>query len=432
MEAKVTDKNNYEKVVEVDVPASELLPHFDKAYEKYQKNLKLEGFRKGKVPLSIIKRLYGDAIKAEAIDDIIQSIFLEVRRKEKLRTVAPAKLEDINYDPDKGVHFKATVEVVPEINLKNYKGLSVEQETYQVDDKDVEHALEDVREKMAVMTPVEDEAKENHYIVADFQQVDQTGIPIIGKKFADRYFQLNENETNKNFKEQLLGIKPGETRRVRLETSDESGKNNTIEFYDVNVKEIKSKQLPELDDELAKDTGDFVTLEDLKKDIKIKLENQTEANAKRGLRHKLIDELLKKNAFDLPESMVGNYLEYMIESAKRNNSKQKVDEDALKKEYRASAIWNIKWELVKDKITEIENIAVAEDDKEKYLEQISKERNIDINEIKKSLSNKETARRLEEDLLEEKVLDFLEENAKIKEKKITRKDIEKANKLAVK
>lgn len=193
MESKVTKKGNFEKVVEVDVPEAELAPHFDSIYKKYQKNVKLQGFRKGKVPLSLIKKLYGDAMKGEAIEEVVQSVLREVRDQENLRLVAPAKLEDINYDPEKGLHFKAVCEVAPDIELKNYRGLSVEREVYEVDDQDVSDALNDVREQMAVMQPVETAAEDGHFVLADLQQVDATGVPIIGKKFKDRYFQIVTN-----------------------------------------------------------------------------------------------------------------------------------------------------------------------------------------------------------------------------------------------
>jgi len=106
LESKVTKKGNFEKVVEVDVPEAELAPHFDSVYKKYQKNVKLQGFRKGKVPLGLIKKLYGDAMKGEAIEEVVQSVLREVRDREDLRLVAPAKLEDIKYDTEKGLQFK--------------------------------------------------------------------------------------------------------------------------------------------------------------------------------------------------------------------------------------------------------------------------------------------------------------------------------------
>ncbi len=437
MESKVTKKGNFEKVVEVDVPEAELAPHFDSVYKKYQKNVKLQGFRKGKVPLGLIKKLYGDAMKGEAIDEVVQSVLREVRDKEDLRLVAPAKLEDINYDPEKGLHFKATCEVVPDIELKTYRGLSVEREVYEVDDQDVADALNDVRERMAVMEPIETAAEDGHFVLADLQQIDATGLPIIGKKFEDRFFQIKtDNSNDKELSEQLIGIKPGDKRRIQLNSagnshSDSAGKENQKDYFEIKVKEIKSKQLPELDDELAKDTGKFESLDDLKGDLREKLTKQAQVNARSHLRRRIIDELLKKNAFDLPESMVNNYLDVFVENA-RKESKEQFDEQELRNHYRPTAIWNLKWELVKDKLQEAENLSVTDEDKDGFIRRLAEEREIEEKQVRKSLKDKRAQRQFEEDVIEDKVLNYLEENGKIKDKKVTRKDIEKAQQLAVK
>jgi len=435
LESKVTKKGNFEKVVEVDVPEAELAPHFDSIYKKYQKNVKLQGFRKGKVPLSLIKKLYGDAMKGEAIEEVVQSVLREVRDQENLRLVAPAKLEDINYDPEKGLHFKAVCEVAPDIELKNYRGLSVEREVYEVDDQDVSDALNDVREQMAVMQPVETAAEDGHFVLADLQQVDATGVPIIGKKFKDRYFQIvTNNSNNKDFTEQLIGAKPGDKRRIELDSNDNSNspnKENKKDYFEVRIKEIKSKQVPELDDGLAKDTGKFESLDELKTDLRSKLTKQAQVNARSRLRRRIIDEVLKKNSFDLPESMINNYLDVFVENAKKE-SKEPFDEEELRNHYRPTAVWNLKWELVKDKLREAENLSVSDEDKDVFISRLAEERDIEEKQVRKSLKDKRAQRQFEEDVIEDKVLNYLEVNAKIKDKKITRKDIEKAQKLAVK
>jgi trigger factor len=337
--------------------------------------------------------------------------------------------------------------------LKTYRGLSVEREVYEVDDQDVSDALNDVREQMAVMQPVETEAAEGHFVLADLQQVDATGIPIIGKKFEDRYFQITTNNSNnKEFSEQLIGVKPGDKRRIELGStenshSDSLHKENKKDYFEVNVKEIKSKQLPELDDELAKDTGKFESLDQLKTDLRAKLTKQAQVNARSHLRRRIIDELLKKNSFhlrrriidellkknsfDLPESMINNYLDVFVENAKKE-SKEQFDEEELRNHYRPTAIWNLRWELVKDKLQEVENLGVTDEDKDSFINRLAEERQIEEKQVRKSLKDKRAQRQFEEDVIEDKVLNYLEVNAKVKDKRITRKDIEKAQQLAIK
>ncbi len=430
METKVTKQGDNQRVIDVELSPEELEPYFEPLYKKYQKNIRLEGFRKGKVPLGLVKNIYGEAIRANAIDDVVQDVYKKIKEKENLKPVAPAKIEEMNYEPKQGLRFKVVVEVVPDFDVKHYKGISVEREIYEIGEEDVEEALQDVREQMAVMQPVEGEAHEDHYVLADFQEIDVSGVPVIGKKYEDRFFQLSRNNSNKELTEQLIGVKPGETRRVQLFSGQEDGGNDkNVQIYNVTIKEIKEKQLPDLDDELARDYGNLENLEALKADIRRKLKEGTEADARRRLRHSIIDEILKKNPFDLPESMVNHYLDAIVENAKRQ-AKEGIDEQAIRENYRSDAIWNLKWELVKDKIVEMENISITEEDKRDYVRRTAQERGVDEKSLWHNLKSKENQDRLTEDVVENKVLDFLEKNAKIKDKKITRKDIEKRKQIA--
>ena len=432
MKTNVSKEGPNERLIEVEISDEELEPHFETAYRKYQKKVRLEGFRKGKVPIALIKKLYGEAIKQDAIEDVVQSVFAEVSQKEQLRPVAPAKLDDVQYEPGSGLKFRARVEVYPEVELKHYKGLSVEREDYVVDEEDVLDALEDVRESMAVMEPVEEPAREGHFVLADFQQVDAAGIPVIGKKYEDRFFQLTTNGGNQELSEQLLGVKPGEKRRVLLtmDKEDPEGKGPVQEYFEVTVKEVKAKRLPDLDDELAKDTGKFGTLEELKNDIRETLVRRTQENSREHFRHHLIDEVLKQNPIDLPESMVQQYLNALVENAKKESNGE-VDDETLRERYRPTAVWHLKWELAKDKIAELESLEVTDEDREKYIARLVAERGVDEKSLRKAMKTKKGRQRFEDEILEMKVLDFLEEHAKIKEKKITRKDLEKRRSVAV-
>jgi len=423
LESKVTTRGSFERVVEVEVPEEELVPHFDEVYRRYRKGVRLEGFRKGKVPLDLIKKLYGDVIRSEAIDDVVQSVFKEVRQKEDLHPVAPAKLENVQYDEEKGLQFKAVVEVVPEINLTSYKDLAIERELYQVAEDDVDEAIDDMRDRLSVMEPVDGEALENYFVVADFQQVDSTGVPLLGRKFEDRLIQLTSDGTTGELSKQLLGSKAGETRRVVLEVG-ESDNESSEEFYQVLVKEVKVKKLPERDDEFAKDTGKFETLEALRQDLRTKLTNQAVTTAKRYGRQLLIDELLKRNALELPESMISNYLDAVVEEAKKE-SRLTTDEETFRSQYRASAVRNIKWELFKEKLIELEAVSFSEADKDVFITKYATEHGVDEKTVRKSLRKKGAMRRFEDDIREQKVLDLLESHAKVKDSKVTKKEIER-------
>lgn len=426
MDIKVKQEDKFKKNLEVTLTKKELQPYLDKIYREYQKKVQLEGFRKGKVPISLIKKMFGSVIEEEAVDKAFDEIYKEVIRKENLKPVAPATLNNYERLPEGGVKFTLSVEVEPEIELKKYKDLTVEKEIYEIDDEDVELALQDIREQMAVMNTIEDGAKENHFIVADFQELDESGVPVIGKKFEDRYVQLKADDFTRELTDQLIGVKPGETRRVKLTV--EGKDNHETKYYNVMVKEVKEKHLPQLDDELAKDLGNFSNLEELKEDLRRRLTEEEERKSRDYLRHAIIDEIIKQNPFDLPEKMVETALNRLYEDSKKQE-KQEISREEFNEKMRANVIWNLKWMLIKEKIVELENIQVTDEDINQYLEKIARERNLDVNELKRKTQNPQTLSRVKFDLLEDKVIDFLIQHSKIKERKITKKDLEKARQL---
>lgn len=417
-------------MLEVEVPVEELAPYFDAIYRQYQRKVRLEGFRKGKVPVALIKKLYGKQIEAEAIDDIVNEVYQKARDEAGLRPVAAADIHDVQYSEESGLRFKAVVEVVPDFELKHYKGLSVERETYQVEEADVQAALEDLREEMAVMKSVEETAQEDHFVLADIQKLDNSGVPMVGQKFEDRFIPLDRNRYPE-LTEQLVGVKPGDQRRVRLPSGnqDEPSHDDGEDYYEFRIKEVKQKELPELDDELARDVK-FDTLEALKDDIRTKLARRAEKHAEERLRRALMDEVIKKHTFDLPPSMIENYLQLVVEDV-RKNSDSDVSEEEIRQQYRSQAIWNLKWMLIRERLVEQENITVNEDDVRQYVKRLAETEGVDEKKVWDAFKGERGRRRLEENALEEKVLDFLREHAKIRDVKVTRKDLEKRQKLSL-
>jgi trigger factor len=429
LDVKVKESDNWTRVVEVKVPREELEPHFQKAYKEFRKKLSLQGFRKGHVPLSLVKRLYGEGIEAEAIDDIVTDIFKEVRQREGLKVVAPAKVRKLDYGREDGLEFEVEVEVEPEVELREYKGLSVEKEKYIVSEEDVDAALEELREQHGAMVPVEGEAQLGHFVLVDFQKLDESGVPVIGHKYEDRFLQLDEESTGKELTEQLLGVKAGETRVLRLPMQDESGQQR-VEVYSATVREVQQKELPALDDEFAKDVGPYESLEELRAAVRKRLEERFERETEKTLRSRLADEVIKRNPFDLPAGMIEAYLDRLVKAAREDNPNE-LNEEELREAYRARAVWNLKWALLREKITEAEGLTVTKEDKEAYIKRIAAERRVPERTVRKLYRGPRGQENLETDVLEDKVLDFLREHAKIKERKITRKDIEKAKALEI-
>ncbi len=431
MEVNIVDKSNWEKIIEVSVPYNDLVADIEAKLAEYKKKIKLEGFRKGKVPVHLIKQMFGKEIEAQVAEDKVSDILTKIGEQNGFVPISTAKIEDFHFDHEDGLKFKALVEIVPSIELQKYKDFKLEKRKYQVGDEDIDIALESLREQNAIVENVEDAAEVGHFVVADFQKLDRTGVPIIGEKYEDRYFELSENskQEKNNLTDQLIGAKINETRHVLIPAQSKD-KKETIENYSVTLKEIKKRTLPELDDEFSKDLGNFNDLEELKTRIREDLTRRFEEDYEKVFEEAIITELVKSNDFTIPEPMITNYLESLIENVNKT-SKKKVDENEFRTEYRAEAIRRIKWMLISDQIVRRENLSISEDEINDYIEKLIERNRSDAVQIRTYYKRPETIKRLKDELLEAKVFKFVADHSKVVDKKVTRKDLQKKSDLVV-
>ncbi|MBN1153437.1 trigger factor [candidate division KSB1 bacterium] len=431
MDVKIVDKSNWEKIIEVTVPYDDLVVDIDAKYNDYKKNIKLEGFRKGKVPVNLIKQMFGKEIEAQVAEEKISDILSEISKKNEFIPISSAKIEDFQFNREKGLAFKALLEIVPSIELQKYKDFKLEKKVYQVDDEDVATALESIREQNAIVENIDDPAEVGHFVVADFQKLDRTGVPIIGEKYDDRYFQLIENTKHEehHLTDQLVGANINETRHVNLPATTQDGK-ESIEKYSVTLKEIKKRSLPELNDEFSKDLGDFENLDDLKARIREDLARRFDQEYNELFEQAIITEVVKSHDFTVPEPMIHNYLDSLVENVKKR-SKEAVDEQALRSEYRGETIRRIKWMLIQDEIVKAENLSISDDEINDHIETLASNPQMDAIKVRSYYRKPEHLNHLKDDLLERKVIKFIADQSKVKEKKVTRKDLQKKSDLIV-
>ncbi len=432
MEINITEQGQWEKIIEVSVPYEKLVPKFDEAYSKYKKTIQLEGFRKGKVPVDLIKKVFGLKIEKETAENAIADFLEEAVNEKKLKLYDISQIESFKYDRRTGLQFKAIIKIQPEVRVEKYKDLEIEKEIYQITDDDIQDAIENLREQHATMTNIDGAAQSGNYIVADIQKTDSTGVPLIGQKYENRYFHLDSSETDPIFVEQLLGVKPGEIRRITLPKSeqDPNQKETQQEYYDITIKEVKEKNLPAIDDELAKDIGKYETLEQLKSAIHENLERRAEMSTKQNLSNRIMDEVIKNNPIELPEYMIDNFLNAFIENMK-NERNEKIDKQELRENYRADAIWNLKWLLINDKISELENIKVEDAEINDYIEDLAKIAGKDAVLVRSRYRDAKKREQVMHKIQEQKIVDFLVSHAKVTDKIITYRDRQKAQELIV-
>lgn len=379
MDYKITDLGGLKKQLEVTATVEDNLVKgkFDSAYTEFQKNAAVPGFRKGKTPIEIVKKRYGEEIESESIPEIVNDIVKDIFEKEKMKV---AGVVDYNLDTRKTgdpLHFLLTYEVVPEIDPQAYDGMKLERAMYRIVPETVDHELMHIREANSELHETDALEDDKAVVTVDLQVVDADGVPMIGQRRENYKIDMRHKAPELGeIQDRLMKAKVGDEFTMELETFDKQGQPAGKKPFKVIVKKLEKFVMPELTDEFAKKVsgGKMETLDALKGDIERELEHYYEEKAEDELRDKIADELLKKNEFDVPESMVEDYLNDLIEELKKESNNKEVDEDFVKERYREPAIRAVKWNLLAASIIQKENLKVddailektADDEASKY------------------------------------------------------------------
>ena len=370
MDYKISDLGGLKKQLEVSVTTEDELvkDKLETAYSEFQKSAVIPGFRKGKTPIEIVKKRYGDEIESQSIPEIVNDIVKGIFEKENAKI---AGVVDYNLDSrnlGEPMHFRLTYEVVPDIEPKGYKGMKLERAMYRISPESIDHELMHLREANAelheVKQLVEDQVSSkdiNAIATVDLQVIDEKGLPLIGQRRENYKIDLRSKapelvEVNRR----LSNSNVGDEFNMELETFDKNRQSLGKKPFKIYVKKIEKSVMPELNNEFAKKVsgGKMETIAALKDDIARNLEHYYEDKAEEELRDKIAEELLKQNEFEIPESMVDDYLNDLVEELRKKSGKQEVDANYVKEHYREAAVRAVKWNLLAAAIIQKEGIKV--------------------------------------------------------------------------
>ncbi len=399
--------------IQITLPADRV-DKIRKEQEKVvQKEVQIQGFRKGNAPLHMVKNMFAGTIEQKSLDVAMQQAFEEGLKEADIQPVGYPVVKSFDFDDDKNLKMEIEVETYPEIKLKKYKNFSFEKIIYEINADDVNDNIEYIRKQKAVISPVEGEAANGHYVTFSVQELDTTGMPLIGKKYDDIRVQLGEGQFDPDLESQIIGIKPGEERIIEKVYPKSAGRElaGKVERFSITMKTVDEEELPELDESFIQDLKlDIKSVDELKERVRHELEHRWGQESEQQFYHQVVQELLHENPFDAPETMVDNYLDKIIEDIGRRE--KNIDEENVRKHYRSDAIFNIKWIHLKDKIAKEESIESTEEDLGQFLENLNDDKTRKLYE-----TNEELKRRVMHDIFEKKVFDFLVNNSKVKEKK---------------
>ncbi len=422
MEVKVNEISASENEVEVTMTYEEIKPDIDTEVKKQTKKLQVPGFRKGKVPLSIIKKMYGDALEFDAAEKVANANFWKIVKDKNLQPIGQPVLSDIKFNPGEDFQFKVHYEIVPQLDVKGYKDISMDIPDFQVKEEEIEHEIEHIRK--ANTTQVEEEVvgEENNYVIKlNLQRLNDKGEPYEGSKPETFDVDLSNENVQKDIVEKSRGKKRGDSFEFTF-TDERVVKNNKDEeetvkeefLYKAEIKDIKKYLLPELDEEfLKKITKDKVTNEkDFRENIRIDMQHYYDQRTDEITRDKLIQEIVKANDFTPPSSMVTSFLNDLMDHEEQDRKKQgygKYDREDSAKRLKSYAENEVKWYLIKSEIEKKEKIEVTDEDLMELVKKDAAKTGLPEDKLLNYYKSSNFAERLRD----QKLLEFLKENNKI-------------------
>jgi len=410
-EAKKEPKSKVSLVVTID--KEDVESEREGIIAEFIKNAKIPGFRKGKAPREIVISKFKESIEKETISNLLDKSLRQIIKEDEYYPISDPVITEIGeLEPGKEFSFKAEFDVMPEIPLKEYKGLKATKYIYDISDEDLQRELDELRERFATLVSTDRKAKVGDYVVIDYEELDEEGNVKSKKSNQTILLDKEDDPLVKN----IVGMKVDDEKTFTI--SQEYEENNEKKVYTttlrVVVKDVKEKELPELDDDFAKDISDVETLDELKKKIMDELKKDAERMGEEKTKGELINRVIELNEFEVPESLIDAETEniisgiarsYKIDLGRLRADREKYEE--YKKNLRPRAIYNIKYELLLSEIAKKEGLEATDEEVDKEIEEYAKNNNRDFNTLKDELIKNNYLNSIRYRITLNKALDFL-------------------------
>ncbi len=432
-----SSSNPCERELTIEVPADIVQSETDNIVARYQKLARVPGFRKGKVPASIVRQRFGKEVHDDVVEELVPRYFREETAKQNLVPVSQPRVTDLHMERGEPLRFKASFEILPEFKLAPYDDVRVTTLDTNISDEEVETSLKNLRERQATYTAVEEDRS---LADGDFAVVSFKGTPKAGETDAkpgspdaaatgatgskpvevdEVMVEIGGENTLSEFTENLRGAKAGEQRTFDVKYADDfndkrlAGK---ILTYEVSVKAIKTRSVPELNDDFAKELStDFSTVEDLRNRMRENMQAEKEHEAQHQGKDKLVEELVKRNDFPVPEVMVNEQIDTRLErglralaaQGMRTEDMKRMDFARLRAGQREAAVREVKASLILEKIAEEEKIEVSDEEFDRELQAFAEQSKQAVEQVRARLTENGGLDRMRHRLRNEKTLDTL-------------------------
>jgi trigger factor len=425
LQVDVADLSQCRRDLKVEVPVEEVNAAFERTYGAYARHLKIPGFRPGRVPRDLIKQRFAKEAKEEVVKSLVPEALQSAVAEHMFRVVGDPQIGDLSISEGEPLRFRATIEVLPEFELKEYKGLKLTKRVATVTDEDVEHTLDHLRQSAAEFVPVEDRPSRD----GDFVSVNLVGKYVEPPeeedlKSDDVQVEIGADGVQPEFSENLRGVKAGDVREFRVEYpenfSAEGLAGKTIDFTAA-VVAVREKEAPELDDEFARDFGDYENLQQLRDRIRENLTASAEARAEADLREGAAKRVLDDYDFEVPSSLVEpqvadrarEFAYLLMRNGVPPQTIKEIDWEERMKEFRPLAERDIRMALVFDKIGEVEKVEVSRWEVDAEIERMARAGGEPADQLKARLTKDDSLSSIEHRLRHQRALEAVIKHAEV-------------------
>ena len=406
--------------IEITVPVDEITRETERVVANIQQKVKLPGFRPGKVPLNLIRTRFARQVREDVIENLLPKYFNKKVEEEELHVVGRPSVKDVDFKDGEPLRFKAAFEVAPEITLGEYRGVTTHYSEPSVADEDIQKRLEEIREQKAEYVNVDPRpAADGDYALVSLDSIHGVEKPV---HQDDLQLLVGDEKSLPAFTEALRGMSPEEEKEFDVTYPEDYGQEKlagkTVRFH-MKLKMIRTKELPELNDEFARDLGDYQTLDDLKETIRKAIFQEREQIAQGKAKDELIDHLVETHDFPIPDAYIDRQIEAQLEQqfhslADRgiDPSKLNIDWGKLKDAQRPKAIHDVKASLLIEKIAEREAIVTTNDEVDREVQRIAKQGREPVAAVRKKLEKEGIIGRIAYQIRSNKTMSFLFEHAR--------------------
>ena len=404
--------------VEIEIPLEEVERARERVTNSIKQRVRLPGFRPGKAPVSMIQSRFEGEIRNEVLELLLPQAFRDRVQKEELKVVGQPDISDLKFEPGQPIRFKAQFEIAPEFELGEYRGIPVKYEEPTVTDEEIDKRLEAMRENKAEYPNLDPRPIENgDYVLVHLKSLSGLAEPID----QDVQIQVGGEDTLPAFNEILIGISPDETKQVDITYPDDYGQERlagkTVSF-DLTPKFIRKKELPALDDEFARDLGDYQTLDELKDAVRKTIFHEKQYVTQQAAKEELIDKLIERNDFPVPDAYIDKQIENQVRMQLRDLAGRGIDPNTIKLDWekvkenqRDKAIRNVKASLLLEKISEREGMHATKDEVDREVQRVARQEREAVPVTRARLEKEGALARIASHIQTEKTLHFLFEQA---------------------